>query len=138
MVSWIVAAIVLVVIVVLWRLLRGLWKESHAHVDALPPAGVRRDWPAPSEIGDRVMWCPMLARKVMLASTELDDGDLGVVVGFVDDGRQSVIAFDKKPNQAKVVDKWGAARVVPDRFTPARRPPAPTRRTTPKAKTKRR
>jgi len=138
MVSWIVAAVVLVVVVVLWRLLRGQWKESHAHVDALPPASVRRDWLAPREIGDRVMWCPLLARKVMLADTQLDDGELGSVVGFVDDGRQPVIAFDNKPNHANVVDKWGAARVLPDRFTPARRPPAPTRRTTPKANNKRR
>jgi hypothetical protein len=138
MLSWIVPAVVLVVGVVAWRLLRGLWKESHAHVDALPSASVRREWSAPNEIGDRVMWCPLLARKVMFADTQLDDGDLGTVVGFSDDGRQPVIAFDGKPSHAKVVDKWGAARVMPDRFTPARRPPAPTRRTTPKSSKKRR
>ena len=74
----------------------------------------------------------------MLAGTQLDDGELGIVVGFADDGRQPVIAFDNKPNLANVVDKWGAARVLPDKFTPARRPPAPTRRTTPKANNKRR
>ena len=135
MVSWIVAAVVLVVVVVLWRLLRGLWKESHARVGALPPANVRRGWPVPRDIGERVMWCPILARKVILADTQLDDGELGTVVAFSGDGRQPVISFDVKPKDATVVDKWGAARVLPDEFEHSRnRTPAPTRRTTPKKK----
>jgi hypothetical protein len=113
MVDWIVAAVVLVVVVVIWRLLRGLWKESHAQVDALPPATARRDWPVPRDIGDRVMWCPILARRVILADTQLDEGDIGTVVAF--DGRQPIISFDDFEHTHK-------------------RTPAPTRRTTPKKK----
>jgi len=106
MVVLIVLAVVVVLVVVLWRLLRGLWKESHARVDKLPPASVRRGWPAPRDIGERVMWCPLLARKVILADTQLDEGDVGTVVGFSDDGRQPIISFDAKPRNTKVVDKW--------------------------------
>src|SRR5438105_15887033 len=58
MVLWIVVAVVVALVVVLWRLLRGLWKESHARVVQLPPASVRRGWPAPSAIGERVLGCP--------------------------------------------------------------------------------
>jgi len=120
-------------VVVIWRLLRGLWKESHAQVDALTPASARRDWPVPRDIGDRVMWCPILARRVILADTQLDEGDIGTVVAF--DGRQPIISFDARPNHANVVDKWGAARMLPDDFEHTRKStPAPTRRTTPKKK----
>ena len=139
MVVWIVAAVAVVMVVVLWRLLRGLWKESHARVGALPPANVRRGWPVPGAIGDRVMWCPLLARKVMLAGTQLDEGDLGTVVGFSDDGRQPIISFDDMPNHSSVVDKWGAARVLPGEFAPARKRTAPPpRRPTRKSRKKRR
>ena len=134
MVAWIVAAVILAVIVVLWRLLRGLWKESHAHVDALPPASDRRSWPVPNAIGQRVMWCPILAKKVILADTQLDNSEMGTVVAFSDDGRQPIISFTNKPDHANVVDKWGAARVLPDRMETRNRTPSPTRRTTPKKK----
>jgi len=133
MVVWIVGAVVVVLLVVLWRLLRGLWRESHAHVDALPPANVRREWPLPRDIGDRVMWCPLLARKVVLAGTQLDEGDIGTVVAFSDDGRQPIISFDNRQSEADVVDKWGAARVLPKDLAPARpRVVSPTRRPPPK------
>jgi hypothetical protein len=72
---------------------------------------------------------------VVLADTQLDEGDVGRVIGFSDDGRQPIISFDGKPSHTKVVDKWGAARVVPKEFELARRRPAKaTGRTTPKSK----
>ena len=135
MLSWIIAAGILVVVTVVWRLLRGLWKESHAHVDGLPPAKVRRAWPMPSDAGQRVMWCPLLANKVILTDTQLDEGDIGTVVGFSGVEFQPVISFDARPTHKNFVDKWGAARVLPVEFEQARpRTPPPTGRTTPKKK----
>jgi hypothetical protein len=139
MVVWVVAAVAVVLVVVIWRLLRGQWKESNAHVDALPPASVRRGWQMPHDIGERVMWCPLLATKVILADTQLDEGDVGTVVAFSDDGRQPVISFDRKADRTNIVDKWGAARVLPGEFEPARKRTAPpARRTKTNTKKKRR
>ena len=73
------------------------------------------------------MWCPILARKVVLADTRIDEGEIGSVVDFTR-ARQPVIAFDSRPGEADVTDKWAAARVLPPELTrPKRNAPPPQR-----------
>jgi hypothetical protein len=112
MVGWIIVAAVALVALLLWKGLRTMWSESTAQVDALPPANERRTWPLPTTTGDRIMWCPILAKKVVLADTKADEGEIGTVVGFSGDNRPQ-ISFDARPDQPPVIDKWGAARVLP-------------------------
>ena len=124
--TWIILLVVVVVAWIVWKLLRSMWAESHEKLDALPPPKVRRNWPFPQHVGDRVMWCPILARKVILGEHTREEGDLGTVTAFVDD--KPVIAFDERSTTPEITDKWGAARVVPaelDRLRPTSRPSHP-------------
>ena len=136
MVGWIILAVVVVAALMLWKGLRTMWAESTAQVDALPPTNERRTWPAPTEVGQRIMWCPILAKKVVLADTKIDEGEIGTVVGFTDDKHQPMISFDLRPADADVVDKWAAARVLPPSLARPKRNPPPSQRS--KAKKKRR
>jgi len=138
MAGWIILAIVAVAAVLLGKGLRTMWRESSAKIDALPPASVRRTWPVPRDAGARIMWCPILAEKVVLADTRIDEGEVGTVVGFTDDKRHPIIAFDSRTNEADTVDKWAAARLLPVEFErPKKKAPQP-RRTKTKKKTKKR
>lgn len=112
MVLWIVLGVVTLAALIGIAVLRAMWRESSAKIDALPAKDERRAWPMPDQAGDRIMWCPILARKVVVAETMLEEGSLGTVVRITDDGRPA-IAFDARPGAAPLVDKWGAARVVP-------------------------
>ena len=136
MTGWIIVAIVAVAAVLLWKGMRTMWKESSAKVDSLPPASARRTWPVPHDAGDRIMWCPILAKKVILADTEIDEGEVGTVVGFTDDKRHPIISFESRPNEAGTVDKWAAARVLPAEFERPRKKTPPPPRTKPKPRTK--
>lgn len=124
MIGWILLGVLAVVLVFGALVLRGVWQESAKKIGALPPKQVRRTWPAPSAVGQRVMWCPILASKVVLSDTKVEEGTLGSVTRLTDDGLP-VVAFDGVAGSA-MVDRWGAARVVPaehDKKTKA----APTR-----------
>jgi len=127
MVGWIIIAVVALAALLLWKGLRTMWAESTAQVDALPPKNERSTWSVPTTVGQRVMWCPILARKVVLADTRIDEGEIGSVVDFTR-ARQPVIAFDSRPGEADVTDKWAAARVLPPELTrPKRNVPPPQR-----------
>lgn len=112
MVLWIVLGVVALAVLFGVAVLRAMWRESSAKIDALPAKSERRTWPVPGRVGDRIMWCPILARKVVVAETMLEEGSLGTVVRITDDGHPA-ITFDLRPGVAPLVDKWGAARVVP-------------------------
>lgn len=105
-----------------------MWAESTAQVDALPPTKERRTWPAPTEVGDRIMWCPILANKVVLADTRIDEGEIGTVVGFTDDKRWPIISFDARPGDVDAIDKWAASRVLPEALARPRRNAPPSAR----------
>lgn len=134
MLTIVIILIVMAVVVIAIALVRSAYKESRAHSATLPDRDVRGGWPAPTEVGQRVMWCPLLARKVILADTMLDDGDLGTVIAL--EGRRPVIAFDGRDGEP-VVDKWGGARVLPPEHEPRPARPVPPKRR-PKKKGKRR
>ena len=128
MVALLIVVAVVVVAVLGVLLLRSTWRDAATTAAAAPTADERSRWPFPQAVGDRVMWCPMLARKVILADTMLDDGAVGTVVDL--DGRgQPSIEFDD--GGRTILDKWGAARVVPAGHEPRRARPLP-----PKAKRK--
>jgi hypothetical protein len=110
MVPVILAAVVAFVVLFGMKSLRKIWRVSNAHVDTLPRE--RHDWPAPTQIGDRVMWCPIFARKVVVADTQIEEGEVGTVVGFTDDPRWPIISFDGRSGY-DVTDKWIAARAIP-------------------------
>ena len=127
MVGWIIIAVVALAALLLWKGLRTMWAESTAQVDALPPKNERSTWSVPTTVGQRVMWCPILARKVVLADTRIAEGEIGSVVDF-NRAHQPVIAFDSRPGEADVTDKWAAARVLPPELTrPKRNAPPPQR-----------
>lgn len=136
MILWIILAVAAVAALLLWKGLRTMWAESTAQVDALPPATERRTWPAPSGVGDRIMWCPILARKVVLADTKIDEGEIGTVVGFTDDRRQPIISFDARRHETDVVDKWAAARLLPAELARRGAKTAAAHRPKPKKKAK--
>ena len=136
MTRWIILAIVAVAAVLLWKTMRTMWEESTAKVATLPPASLRRTWPIPRDAGDRVMWCPILAKKVILTDTELDEGEVGTVVGFTDDKRHPIVSFDSRANEPHTIDKWAAARVIPAELDRSRKknPPPPRAKARAKAK----
>jgi hypothetical protein len=138
MVPWIIVAVVAVVALLSWKGLRTMWAESTAQVDALPPADERRTWALPSATGQRVMWCPILAKKVVLVDTKADEGEIGTVVGFTD-GHRPQVSFDARRDEPPVVDKWGAARVVPAAVARPKRsaPPSPRAQASNRRKRKR-
>lgn len=136
MVGWIILAVVVVAALLLWKGMRTMWAESTAQVDALPPTSERRNWSAPTMVGERIMWCPILARKVVLADTRIDEGEIGTVVGFTDDKHQPMISFDLRPSEPDTVDKWAGARVLPPALARPKRNPPPSQRS--KAKKRRR
>lgn len=137
MTGWIILAIVAVAAVLLWKGMRTMWKESSAKVDSLPPASARRTWPVPHDAGDRIMWCPILAKKVILADTEIDEGEVGTVVGFTDDKRHPIISFASRATEPHTVDKWAAARVLPGEFErPRNNAPPPRTKARARAKSK--
>lgn len=129
MVLLIVLGVLVVVLLFGGAVLRGIWQESAKKIDALPAKEERRRWPLASAPGERVMWCPILASKVVLGETMVEEGALGTVTKL-DRGRP-VIAFDSMPGRAGLVDKWGAARVVPKEHDvkTTRRGPTATART---------
>ncbi len=138
MIRWIILVVVAVALLLLWKGLRTMWAESTAQVDALAPANERRTWPAPGAVGDRIMWCPILARKVVLVDTKIDEGEIGTVVGFTEDRRQPIISFDAHRHETDVVDKWAAARLLPAELARPRVKAAPPRRAKSKRRSKKR
>ena len=127
MVLWIVLGVVAVAALLLWKGMRTMWAESTARVRALPSVDDRRTWPVPTDVGDRVMWCPILAKKVVLADTRVDEGEIGSVMGFTDK-RWPIISFDERGDQPDVTDKWGAARRLPDALARPRKSAPPSAR----------
>jgi hypothetical protein len=117
---WIIAGVTLVLLVG-WRAFRSMWRDSRMQVEGLPSLKLRRTWALPAKEGDRIMWCPILSRKVVLAETGHDEGEIGTVVGFAKEKRQNfpIVAFDERPDEDDVIDRWGAARVLPVELTTA-------------------
>lgn len=129
MLELILLGVLVVVVLFGFAVLRGIWQESAKKIDALPSKQERRTWPLASAVGERVMWCPILASKVVIGETMVEEGSLGTVTTL--EGGRPVVAFDAMPGRPALVDKWGAARVVPKEHDvrPVRGGPAATSRT---------
>ena len=83
------------------------------------------------------MWCPIFARKVVVADTQIEEGEIGTVIGFTDGQRWPIISFDGRRGY-DVTDKWSAARALPVEIArPASTTDASARRADAKRKQKR-